>query len=109
MTEASLGVLIEIWESVKPFVSGFVLFFILIGVIKHVILDDITNKLNALVLAVNESNEHLWNIKNSISTLEKEIWNIKNSISNVEQEMKWWEKNTTASQIIERLNDIERK
>jgi len=90
--EFALGILILVWDFFKPFLIGGLILFTTVGVIKYLILDSITQKLSDAV-------SHL-------SALEMDVREIKNSISTVEKEIQWWANGTTAEKIIDRLDSL---
>jgi len=91
--EVALGILIFVWDFLKPFLIGAFFLFGGIGVIKYLILDSITEKLSDAVSHLN--------------TLEREVREINHSISTVERQIQWWVNGTTAEQIIARLDALE--
>jgi hypothetical protein len=113
MTEGII-IIVAIWEIVQPYLIDFLTFalsiFILWIIVKYFI---------AILENLENISHHLSSIKNEveraqlyISNLERaqlDLSNLENSISTIENEMKWWEKNTTANRIIERLEVIEAK
>jgi len=113
MTEGII-IIVAIWEIVQPYLIDFLTFalsiFILWIIVKYLI---------AILENLENISHHLSSIKNEveraqlyISNLERaqlDLSNLENSISTIENEMKWWEKNTTANRIIERLEVIEAK
>ena len=97
-------IIVAIWEIVQPYLIDFLTFalsiFILWIIVKYFI---------AILENLENISHHLSSIKNEVERAHLDLSNLENSISTIENEMKWWEKNTTANRIIERLEVIEAK
>ncbi len=96
--ETLLGLLIMIWDFTKPFFFASLTLICAVVAVKYLVLDDITQK-------IDEAIAHLRTIERSVEmNLE-----MKNSLSSIEKELRWWEKSTTAHEILQKLDSIEQK
>lgn len=101
--ELFIGGILVIWDFIKPFAIGFIIVITVVGVIKHSILDGITQRIEDAV-------GHLRAIEREAERVRELLYDVQKSITNIEKELDWWsDKHTLAKQIIERLDAIERK
>lgn len=111
--EILFGLLIMIWDFTKPFFFASLTLICAVVAIKYLILDDITQKLDEVIahLRTIERNEEL--IEGRIERIESYAFEMnfemKNSLSSITKELRWWEKSTTAHEILQKLDSIERK
>ena len=68
--EILFGGMFVVWEFVKPAVIGSFYIFCIIGIIKYLILDGITEKIEDAV-------RHLREIERKMEQVEKHLWDIK--------------------------------
>ena len=103
MIEMVIGLLLMLWDVLKPTLIGGFYLLLVVGIFKWWILDGITQRLDAAIL-------HLSEIEKDLARSKDHLYNMRDAIANVEEELKWWsDGNTLAKQIINRLNAIERK
>jgi len=117
-----LSLLIIVWNMIQPYLFGTFIFLVgslvvlfLWGVIQHLlaIQDHFRNvlwHLSSLKEAMEQSRDAIDKMNNEAKSAKDSLSEIKASICNVEKELDWWsDKHTLATQIMKRLDAIERK
>ena len=118
----ALGVVFSLWDFVKPVVNIAVfiaLIFFGSWSIKHLVLDEITNKLDDAVrhLSAIEREVELMQYKlNNNSEIERNLQNSEGHLSDmvrriesIEKQLQWFHKDTFASNLMKKLDSIESK
>ncbi len=97
-----VGFVLAIWDYIKPFATAVLLLIGVVFMIKYLILDKITER-------VEDAVSHLSDIKDDVNKLVQRLESLEDKVSSIKQirdEFDSWKDGTFAKQLFKRLDSV---